>query len=96
MPHSNSAKKRLRQNEAQRLRNKAYRSRYRGQLKKSAAAIALGEVETAETAVRQTGRVLDKVATKGVIHRRKAARLKSRLARKLNAAKKAAAAAPQE
>ena len=94
MPHSNSAKKRMRQSEARRLRNKANRTRYRSQLKKSRSAIESGQMENAEGVVRQTARVLDKVVTKGVLHRNKAARLKSSLARKLNAAKKAAA--PQE
>ena len=96
MAHTNSAKKRIRQDEKRRLRNRAYRTQYRRLLKRSRELLAGGETaaspESAEAVARAT-RMLDHVATKGVIHRRKAARLKSRLMRRLNATQAAAPSA---
>lgn len=92
MAHTNSAKKRIRQNEKRRQRNQAYRTRYRSLLKRSRVLLENGEVAEGAEAVAQTAQMLDRVASKGVIHRRKAARLKSRLMKKLNAAQSAAPA----
>jgi len=62
-------------------------------MKKARTAIGKGAAVEAEAAAAQTSRVLDKTAAKGVFHRRKVARLKSRMAKKVNALK--AKAAPQ-
>jgi small subunit ribosomal protein S20 len=59
------------------------RSTLRTSRTKAQRALATGE--GAEEAVRAAVRAMDKVATKGAIHPNKAARLKSRLTRKLNA-----------
>ena len=95
MPHSNSAKKRVRQNEAHRVRNRANRTRYRQSLKQSRTAIAGSDMAGAESSVTAAARVLDKVVAKGVIHPNKAARLKSRLARQLNVLKAKAPSAEE-
>ena len=55
-------------------------------VKKAVAGIALGSVGEAQQAVRQAISILDRSAKKGVIHPNNAARRKSRLSRKLNAA----------
>ena len=87
MPTSSSAKKRVRQDAEKRTRNRARQSRMRRQVKKARQALEGADATTAEAAISQTARVLDKTARKRVIHPRKAARLKSRLAKKLNGLK---------
>ena len=87
MPHTNSAKKRLRQSEKRREQNRAYRTRYRRLVKRSRELIAAGDAAAAESAVSAASQALDRVAGKGVIHRGQAARIKSRLAVQLNALK---------
>ncbi len=64
--------------------------------KKAEAAIATGDPEVAESAVRITLSNLDRAAKKGVIHANAAARRKSRLALKYNAAMSALQAQPSE
>jgi small subunit ribosomal protein S20 len=77
--------KRNRQNEKRRVRNKAVRSELRTRTKSAVAAADSG-AEHAPEAARLAMKRLDKAATKGVIHRNAAARRKSRLAKRLNAA----------
>jgi small subunit ribosomal protein S20 len=77
--------KRNRSNEAARVRNKAVRSELKTQAKKVRAAAATGSSDAAEALLVAT-RDLDKAASKGVMHKRAAARRKSRLARSVNAA----------
>ena len=79
--------KRNRQNERRRVRNKATRSQLRTEVKSVEAAATSGDAETAEARLRATSRLLDKAASKGSIHRRTAARRKSKLARAVNAAR---------
>ena len=88
MPNSPSAKKALRKSLKRRDRNRADRSALRTDLKKARTAVQSEEVADAPTleAVRAAMRHLDKSAGKGLIHKNKAARLKSRLHRQLNAA----------
>jgi small subunit ribosomal protein S20 len=73
--------KRNRQNEARRVRNKSVRSALKTSAKKVDAAVAEGDTATAEALARQASRDLDRAASKGVLHKRAAARKKSRLAR---------------
>ena len=85
MANSQSALKAIRQNEKRRARNRAVRSRMRTYVKKATIAIATGD-DTAVEAVRAAISELDRAAKKGVIHPNNAARRKSRLMRKFNAA----------
>lgn len=85
MANSKSAEKRIRQNEKRRLRNRSHRNRARTLVKKARVEIEGGEVSSAEEATRVAMRDLDKAASKGVIHKRNAARRKSRLMKRLNA-----------
>ncbi len=86
MSHTKSANKRLRQNEKRRLRNRMYRSRARTFIKKTNRLIAEGRLEEAKEMARQAIKALDKAAEKGVLHKNNAARRKSRLMKRLNAA----------
>lgn len=79
MANSVSARKRARQSERSRLRNASQRSAMRTALKKVDAAIAAGDKSAAETAYLSAVPALDRSVNKGLIHRNKAARHKSRL-----------------
>ncbi|MCK5809984.1 MAG: 30S ribosomal protein S20 [Cocleimonas sp.] len=80
MPNITSAKKRARQSEKRRIRNKHQRSGMRTAVKSVVYAIDAGEKETATTALKVAVPALDRAVTKGLIHKNKAARHKSRLA----------------
>jgi len=74
--------KRNRTNELDRLRNKAVRSQLKTRVK--AAEKAVGEdAEVALAAATSAVSVIDRAATKGIIHKNAAARKKSRLAKRL-------------
>ncbi len=85
MANIKSAKKRARQAEVRRKHNASRRSMMRTQLKNAIAAISGGDKEAAQTAVANVAGTLDKMANKGVIHKNKAARHKSRLTAKVKA-----------
>lgn len=91
MPHTKSAAKRLRQNEKRRQRNRTTIKGVKRQTKAVADALTAGDATKAGTELVTATKKLDKAAARGVIHKNKAARLKSKLARKLNTAKAAAA-----
>ncbi|MFP4146472.1 MAG: 30S ribosomal protein S20 [Halorhodospira sp.] len=74
-----SAKKRARQAEERRLRNKSRRSEMRTSMKKVLKAVKAGDHGQAQVAYRDAVRVIDRTANRGVIHKNKAARHKSRL-----------------
>ena len=86
MAHIKSALKRMRQNEKRRMRNRMVRSRMRTFVRKADALIAEADKEAAEIAVKEAISEIDKAAQKGVLHRNNAARRKSRLMQRLNAA----------
>jgi len=77
-----SQKKRNLQNERRRVRNRSVRSALKTAVKKADLAVETGEGE-ATSLLRDASRSLDKAASRGVIHKRTAARRKSRLARGL-------------
>jgi small subunit ribosomal protein S20 len=70
------------------MRNQVYRTRARTFVKHARVAIDSGETETAVEAVRRAVSELDRASSKGVIHRRNAARRKSRLMKHLAALEK--------
>jgi small subunit ribosomal protein S20 len=80
-----AAKKRIRQNAKRRARNQVYRTRARTFVRFAREDIESGNVEAAAEAVREAARELDRAASKGVIHRKNAARRKSRLMKQLAA-----------
>ena len=77
MANIHSAIKRIRSSKRRAVRNQVSRSRARGAVKNARLAIAAGENSTAQ--VNAAASALDKAAEKGVIHKRNAARRKSRL-----------------
>ncbi|MCO1334816.1 30S ribosomal protein S20 [Microbulbifer sp. OS29] len=79
MANSPQAKKRARQNDKRRMHNASLRSMVRTYIKKVVAAIDAGDAETAKTAYAEAVPVIDRMADKGIIHKNKAARHKSRL-----------------
>jgi small subunit ribosomal protein S20 len=85
--HSLSAKKRARQNLKRRAINRARKSTVKTQIKKFEKAIAAGDVNTASEQFRLAVKQLDQVSSTSTMHKRTAARKKSRLARRLNALK---------
>lgn len=89
MPNLKSSKARVKTNERDTRRNKATRSVVRTSLKKLDTALTQGELETIEPLIRQAEKTLDKAAQKGVIHKNKASRTKSRLRKRVQKAQKA-------
>ena len=79
MANSLSARKRARQAEKHRLRNASQRSHMRTSIKKVLAAIESGDKSAAEAAYKAAVPAIDSSVTKGLMHRNKAARHKSRL-----------------
>ena len=74
-----SAKKRARQSEKLRLHNASQRSMLRTYIKRVVNAIEANDKETAQTAYKEAVPVIDAAVSKGLIHKNKAARHKSRL-----------------
>ena len=85
MANTAQAKKRAKQAEKHRIHNTSLRSMMRTYLKKATAAIDAGEKEAANAAFIQMSSSVDKMASKGLIHKNKAARHKSRMAAKVKA-----------
>ena len=85
MANSPQARKRARQAHSHRARNVSHRSTVRTYIKKVVAAIDSGNAEAAHAALGEAIPVIDKMAGKGIMHRNKAARHKSRLSAKVNA-----------
>ena len=89
MANKMSAIKRNRQNEKRRLHNRLFRGRARTEVKKARLAMESGELENAREATQMAIVALDKAAQKGMIHKKNAARRKSRLMKKLAALEQA-------
>jgi len=91
LPNTRSAAKRVRQNERRRLRNRMHKGRARTYVRRALALIEAGEIDEAEAVVRQAISALDRALERGVLHKNTVARRKSRLMKRLNAAKQQAA-----
>jgi small subunit ribosomal protein S20 len=85
MANTKQAAKRAKQSLKHRSANVQLRTTLRTSIKKVAKAIEAGDVKAADAALRTEGAAIDKIARKGIIHRNKAARHKSRLAKKVKA-----------
>ena len=86
MANIKSQKKRNIQNEKRHQRNVATKSALKTSTKRVHAAAAAGDGEAATTAQLEAARALDKAASRGILHKKTAARRKSRLAKTANAA----------
>jgi small subunit ribosomal protein S20 len=82
--NTKSAKKQAIQSEKHRQRNASLRSMYRSAIKNVLTAIANGQKDQATAAFKIAVPVIDKMVNKGIIHKNKAARHKSRLTAALN------------
>ncbi len=87
MAHSLSAKKRVRQNEKRRAINRARKSQIKTLIKRFEAAVSSGDADAAAQQYKLVAQKLDKVASTSTMHKKTAARKKSRLAKKLNSLK---------
>jgi small subunit ribosomal protein S20 len=85
-----SALKAHRQSIKNREHNRQFRSRLRGALKSIRAAIDSNDLTAAKSALKETISLIDKMASKGIIHRNAASRYKSRLHTRIAARSKAA------
>ncbi|ACA85580.1 MULTISPECIES: 30S ribosomal protein S20 [Shewanella] len=85
MANSKSAKKRALQSEKRRQHNASRRSMLRSYVKKVIAAIQAGDHAAATEAFNAAQPILDRMATKGLIHKNKAARHKARLNTRIKA-----------
>jgi small subunit ribosomal protein S20 len=83
MPNSVSAKKSLRKNLTRRARNRTQRSMLRSVVKKFREAVAANDATATQAAFRLCVKKLDQAAAKGVIHKNNAARMKSRLSKRM-------------
>jgi small subunit ribosomal protein S20 len=77
------SKKRARQNTKSRTVNRARKSQVKTQIKHLEASIEKGDVEAASEQLRLVAKKLDKTASKSTMHKKTAARKKSRLAKQL-------------
>jgi small subunit ribosomal protein S20 len=85
MANTTSAEKRARQATARRASNVAQRSKVRSAVRNVVEAIRAGDKTKAAAALKAASPVIDAMARKGIIHRNKAARHKSRLAAQVKA-----------
>ncbi|AWT48917.1 30S ribosomal protein S20 [Psychrobacter sp. YP14] len=87
MANSAQARKRVRQNNTRRQHAASQRSMIRTYIKKVDAAILAGDYDAATAAYNKAVPVIDRMADKGVIHKNKAARHKSRYNKAIKALK---------
>ena len=81
-----SAKKRIKQNERNRIRNRARKNKIKTDTRRFQDAVHDGNLDAAKELLVQVTKKIDQTAAKGTLHKNTAARKKSRLARHLNAA----------
>lgn len=87
MPNIKSAIKRTKIIEKKTMQNNMIKSSYKTAVKKFESALEAGNIEEATTLFSEATKKIDQACTKGVIVKNTAARKKSKLAKKLNAAK---------
>ncbi len=84
MANTKSAKKQIRNSYRKWLRNRYIKGQVRSALRMVNTAIEAGNVEEAKALMPRAASQLDKAARKHIIHANKAARIKSRLMRRIN------------
>ncbi|HEX7234963.1 MAG TPA: 30S ribosomal protein S20 [Nitrosospira sp.] len=85
MANSAQARKRARQNVKQRGHNMSMRSQLRTAIKHVRKAIGSADKPAAQAAFQASAGMIDSIADKGIIHKNKAARHKSRLSAAIKA-----------
>ena len=86
MPNIKSAKKRVKIIEKKTLQNSMIKSAYKSAIKKFESSLEAGNIEEAKSLFSEATKKIDQACSKGVIVKNTAARKKSNLAKKLNAA----------
>ncbi len=89
MPNTRQAAKRMRRDAKRRLRNRYHLSRMRTYIKKFRKMVESGNLEEAKKFLPEVVSIIQHTASKGVIHKREAARRVSRVTTLLNKALKA-------
>lgn len=84
MANIKSAKKRIKVNEKKAARNKAVRSAVKTEIKKVVTAVENNDADAAKVALASAIISIDKATTKGIFHKKTAARKKSSLTRQVN------------
>lgn len=84
-----SPQKRVKQNESRRIRNRAESSKVKTSVKNVLTTIASGENENIDAVLLKAIKDIDKLQSKGIIHKRTASRKISRLTKRVNAVKTA-------
>ena len=84
MPNIKSAKKRVKVTETKTLQNKMFRSQMKTVVKKYEAAVAAGDIATAQVLYKAAVKKIDVAASKGIIHKNCAAHKKSAFTKALN------------
>ena len=87
MANIKSQKKRIITAEKARQRNRAVRSELKTAVKKVRAAVEAGDAAAAQDAANKASRLLDKAASKGIIHKNQAAQRKSGVQKLVNSIK---------
>lgn len=89
MPNIKSSERSVKTDAERRARNYSVRSAIKTSTRKVEEAVNTGKADEAKTLLTNAASIIDKAAARGVIHKNAAARKKSRLARKANAAQQA-------
>ncbi|UMZ73065.1 30S ribosomal protein S20 [Natranaerofaba carboxydovora] len=84
MPNTKGAKKRVKVIETKTQRNRMIKSRVKTAIKKFESSLENNNIEEAKENYKKVSEIFDKAVNKGVYHRNKADRQKSKLARRLN------------
>lgn len=87
MANIKSQKKRILTAEKARQRNKAIRSELKTAIKAVRTAVEAGQLEDAQVAANKASRLLDKAASKGIVHKNQAAQRKSGVQKLVNTLK---------
>lgn len=87
MPQRMSAKKELRKNKKRHEKNVAAKQKIKNTVKKLKKSLDDKDFSATEQIIKEVYKTLDKVAHQGLIHRNKAARKKSRIAKLINRTK---------
>ena len=84
MAKSKTPAKRARIAEANRLRNKSYKTKLKSTIKKYEESLTQNDVEVAKDNLLQVTSLIDKSISKGILHKNTAAHKKSSLTKKFN------------
>jgi small subunit ribosomal protein S20 len=88
LPNIKSSERSVKTDAERRARNFAIKSSVKTSVRKVVDAVATNKTEAATELLSKASSTIDKAVTKGVLHKNTAARKKSRLAKKINAAAK--------